>query len=203
VSEPPENRPGRWSRLGVAAQIATVIGVPIGIIGVVLAAMTLSSKDSAPDGGQLTPVASTSMDGQNSPRPSPSPSPSPAPTEGQASVWLREQGRLCRRLAREAEANAPAALGDLTEQLPTLRAASTIVGDFITDSAALDSPESVRGQVQTMLGHWSDAAVYMTGMIRSAEQGDASTFNERLEGFNSSMETGMRAARELGVTQCT
>jgi hypothetical protein len=182
----------------VAAQIATIAGVPIAVIGIVLAAMALESKDNASgsNGGRPSEAGSLTA------KPSPNPKPSPAPSELE-SAWERDQGRLCQEMNRQAAANPSAPSAVLSEQLPTLRAASAIIGEFVAESADLEAPESHRGQVQIMLGHWSEAEVFMTGMIRSAEQGDVSSFNQRFDEFNESMETGMQVARDLGALQCT
>jgi hypothetical protein len=183
----------------VAAQIATIAGVPIAVIGIVLAAMALESKDnvSESNGRQASETGSLTA------KPSPNPEPSPAPSERPEFAWERDQGRLCQEMNRQAAANRAAPSAVLSEQLPTLRAASAIIGEFVAKSAELEAPESHRDQVQIMLGHWSEAEVFMTGMIRSAEQGDVSSFNQRFDQFNESMEKGMQVARDLGALQCT
>jgi hypothetical protein len=183
----------------VAAQIATIAGVPLAVIGIVIGAMVLESKDNASESNGGQPSQTGSLTAKRSPNPKPS----PAPTESPESAWARDQGRLCQEMNRQAAANPSAPSADLGEQLPTLRAASAIIEEFVAESAALRAPESYRDQVQIMLGHWSDAAVFMTGMIRSAEQGDASSFNQRFDQFNESMEQGMQVARDLGALQCT
>jgi hypothetical protein len=189
----PGDRGSRWSRLGVAAQIATIAGVPIAVAGIVLAAMALESKDNGSESNSGQPSQSGSLTAQPSRNPGPS----------QASVWERDQGRLCQEMNRQAAANPASPSPDLSAQLPTLRAASGIIGEFVVASSNLEAPESDHDQVQVMLGHWSEAAALMTGMVRSAEQGNAATFNQRFDEFNESMELGMQVARDLGAVQCT
>jgi hypothetical protein len=183
----------------VAAQIATIVGLPIAVIGIVLAAMALESKDDASEsnGGQRSETGSLTA------KPSPNPKSSPAPPDRSESAWERDQGRLCLEMNRQAAANPSAPSPVLSEQLPTLHAASAIIGEFVAESADLEAPESHRDQVQIMLGHWSEADVFLTGMIRSAEQGDVASFNQRFDQFNESMEMGMQVARDLGALQCT
>jgi hypothetical protein len=188
-----DDRSSHWSRLGVAAQIATIVGVPIAVIGIVLAAMALDSKENVSGNGAGQPSEPGAPPAKSSPNRTPSPE----------SVWEAKQGRLCQEMNRQAAANATSPSSDLSQQLPTLRAASAIIGEFVTASANLEAPESYSDQVQVMLGHWSEANVFMTGMIRSAEQGDVSSFNQRIDQFNESMEQGLRVARELGALQCT
>jgi hypothetical protein len=179
-------RTGRWSGLSVAAQIAAILGVPIGLATIVLAWLALKPD---PNNGPA---------GNGSPPP-----PSVTPAEDLEASWAREQGRLCVRLNQEAAANQSGASADLAAQLPTLRAASATVGRFVADSTALDVPDSLRPDVQTMLGHWSEGMAYMTGMLRSAEQGDTISFDQRLEQFNGAMEQGMGIARRLGASPCS
>jgi hypothetical protein len=170
----------------VAAQIATIVGVPIALIGIALAALALDSKDSGSDGstsGQTTAESRTV----------------PERTE---SAWELDQGRLCQEMNRQAAANPSPASPDLSAQLPTLRAASAIIEDFVAKSADLEIPASYQDRAQVMLAHWSDATTYMTGMVRSAEQADVSTFNQRIDEFNDAMEQGFGVARELGAVQC-
>jgi hypothetical protein len=180
------DREGRWSRLGVVAQIATILGVPIAVIGIVLAAMALETKTSSSENNTTGSSTTRHLT-------------APEPTE---SDWETNQGRLCQEMNRQAAANPSPASPDLSDQLPTLRAASTIIEEFVAKSADLHIPDSYHDQVRVMLEHWSDAAVFMTGMVRSAEQSDVASFNQRYDQFNDTMEQGLGVARDLGAVQC-